>query len=394
MPPTNYTGLLRFSYRLYNSEGTDDATVTLAVGERPVAGDIVYDVLGNVGISVPEAAGLLANNSGDRILPVSLNHVNGAGGWLEIGSATGSVMYTPATGSRGTDEYFYTIQNGFGSSRGTLTFKIEGMFWFVDENATAAGNGRLSTPFASLAAFVAAGLDEEGDVIFLHESATPYTGGITLKDGQRLIGQDASQDLATLAGVTVPPYSHTLPEMNRGAGDEVVLGGPNGGVVLGSDNRLHGFRIDVTSGDGLYGDEYGTLVARDVSVESGGRALYLNDGTADVEFISTTSRGGLNGVHISKTDGTLALGSGSIQGATGYSLQLFVGSADITYAGSITNTNGYTLLSQVGRGAQWSSPVRSMRAARGYTFQRRAGTSCSPVRSTSRALESGFNWTD
>src|SRR5690606_32521330 len=112
--------------------------------------------------------------------------------------------------------------NGFGTSQAELTFTIDGMIWFVDSEA-AAGDGRLTSPFNTLASFVDNAADEEGDAIFLYERATEYTGGITLLDEQRLIGQDATEDLATVAGVTVPPHSRTLPAMNPGAGASPVL---------------------------------------------------------------------------------------------------------------------------------------------------------------------------
>src|SRR5690606_27676803 len=134
------------------------------------------------------------------------------------GVSTGALSYTPSAGYQGTDVYTYTVRNGFGSSQGTLTLAIGGMIWFVDENAVAAGNGRLPSPFRTLGEFVAAGGGSAGDAIFLYESAATYTGGLTLKNNQRLIGQDASSSLASVAGVTVPTHSVPLPAMNPGAG--------------------------------------------------------------------------------------------------------------------------------------------------------------------------------
>src|SRR5690606_38808541 len=102
-PPTNYTGLLRFQYRLTNGEGTSDALVTLAVGVRPSAADDAYDVLGNVALSVPGPSGLFANDAGDRLSFVGTAHVSGTQGTLSIGVASGAVNYTPVAGYGGTD---------------------------------------------------------------------------------------------------------------------------------------------------------------------------------------------------------------------------------------------------------------------------------------------------
>src|SRR5690606_18057022 len=96
-PPTDYTGLLRFEYRLANDEGTSDATVTLAVGVRPDAVDDAYDVLGNVRIASGVAAGLFANDAGDEITLTGSAEVGGpTGGSLGIAGSSGSMTYTPA----------------------------------------------------------------------------------------------------------------------------------------------------------------------------------------------------------------------------------------------------------------------------------------------------------
>ncbi|MBI2760815.1 MAG: hypothetical protein HYX51_05255 [Chloroflexi bacterium] len=95
------------------------------------------------------------------------------------------------------------------------------MIWFINNGAAACG--RLSHPFSTLAAFntvnVGGGNNpDDNQAIFIYESGTQYTGAVALRTGQRLIGQDATAALATIAGITLPPNSATLPSMNSGNG--------------------------------------------------------------------------------------------------------------------------------------------------------------------------------
>ena len=94
-----------------------------------------------------------------------------------------------------------------------------GMIWFVNENATTSGDGRLSSPFDTLSAFNAVNNGTgnnpaAGDNIFLYESSTNYTGPVTLLDNQRLIGQDARDSLATITGLSRPSGSAPFPTMS------------------------------------------------------------------------------------------------------------------------------------------------------------------------------------
>src|SRR5205085_6634101 len=105
--------------------------------------------------------------------------------------------------------------------KATVTLTVSGMIWFVNNTAGSNGDGRLSSPFNTLAAFQAVN-DGAGnhpaanDNIFLYESATAYVGPVTLLNGQKLIGQDATVSLATITGVNPPSGSASFPAMNSG----------------------------------------------------------------------------------------------------------------------------------------------------------------------------------
>lgn len=328
-PPTDYTGLFRFRYRIANPVGESEATVTLAVGVRPAPDSAAYELLGNVPIEVGAADGLLAGVPGDRLEMVDVE----AAGDADV-RPDGSFSYTPAPGLRA-DSMRFTVRNGFGEAEGVARMEARGMIWFVDANGAQGGDGRLGTPFATLEEVEAA--SESGDVVFIHESVVTLAGPFELKDGQRLIGEGASGSLHELAALDSLPHAAALPTLNPGA--EVVLGGA-GGIVLGSDNRIHGLAIENASGTAIFGRDYGELFVREVSVASDAGALWLEDGRADVVLGSTTARGGDAGVRIVRTGGELELGGGTISGVDEYSVHVQGGDATIDYGGSILGSSG------------------------------------------------------
>src|SRR5207248_9517351 len=118
------------------------------------------------------------------------------------------------------------------------------------------------------------------DSIFVYESASSYTGPVTLQNGQRLFGQDSNTNLQTLTGLTPQSYSDAFPSMNTGgntatitsAGTAINLNGASG------SNSLNGFRIG-NSTTGITGTSFGTLNVGDVTINSNAQALNMTTGT-------------------------------------------------------------------------------------------------------------------
>ena len=156
-PDTNFTGLFSFDYRLENGAAFDDATVTLAVGVRPVANDDDFDSIGNVGLDAPSGT-LGADNgngedAGDLITVTSFDASSTQGGSVTA-NADGSFTYDPPAGFTGTDTFTYTVGNGFGNSAAaTVTVTVSDMIWFIDNSAAGSNEGTLTNPFQSIAAF-------------------------------------------------------------------------------------------------------------------------------------------------------------------------------------------------------------------------------------------------
>ena len=78
------------------------------------------------------------------------------------------------------------------------------------------------------------------DNIFLYESAIDYAGPVTLLNGQRFIGQDATASLSTITGLTPPAGSDPLPATNSANGTIVNVTTGNA-ITVASGNTLTGF---------------------------------------------------------------------------------------------------------------------------------------------------------
>jgi hypothetical protein len=338
-PPTGFTGLYVFTYRIGNVRGTSDAQATIAVGVRPAANNDTYpaNLLGNVPINTATSTNfnVATNDAGDAKV-------------LELGTATngtavlnpnGTFTFTPNAGYTGAASFTYTVKNGFGTTAAaTVSMTVSGIAWFVDKGA-AAGDGRFGTPFNDLStAFAAATKPLANQPIFLYHDPTSYTGGVTLLAGQRLVGEGATgASFAAVMGVTWPADAGTQPSIG-GTRPTVVSG-----LALGSGNTLQGFNL---GGAGtLSGTTFGTLTVNEVAINTTGQALNLTTGTITGGLTGVTSSGGTNNIALSgvTVSGAFGLGGGALSGATGTALLVTNGTSATTtdslyYSGSIGNS--------------------------------------------------------
>src|SRR5215217_592052 len=134
------------------------------------------------------------------------------------GADMGKFTYNPPAGFEGTDTFTYTltdnpnVTSAASNRTATVSITVSGMIWFINNTAPscltlAAGCGRLTNPFSTLAAFNTlnngtGNNPAANDNIFVYESATSYTGPVTLLNGQKFIGQDATASLSSISGVT------------------------------------------------------------------------------------------------------------------------------------------------------------------------------------------------
>lgn len=337
-PPTGFTGVYTFQYRITNARGSSDAQVTIAVGVRPSAADDSYsgNVLGNVPINTATSTNfkVTGNDAGDAMVLAKVGETHGT---VTLAS-DGTFTFSPETGYTGPASFTYTVTNGFGTTApATVSLNVSGIAWFVNTAADAGNDGRYGSAFDDLGtAFAAAVKPQANQAIFLYSGS--YTGGVTLLGGQTLVGQGAAGTFSSAMGVTWP----------ADAGTEPTVGGTrptvSNGITLGSGNTLRGFNLGSSAGTALSGTSFGTLTVSDAAINNGtGQALSLNNGTLAGGFSSVQSTGGTNNVSLTSvaTSGTATLGTSgdALTGATGDGVVVSGGNGSFTVPGNITNAS-------------------------------------------------------
>ena len=229
---------------------TIDSNTTLVAGSlaaSPVAGNDTYPqtVVGHVSINSASIPYSVVTNDFLGLNPTATISAYDAtttqGGQVSMttsGLGIGQFTYDPPRGFEGTDTFTYTLNNTTGSNTATVSITVAGMVWFIDNNSTCSSScdGRLSHPYTTLADFntangLSGGLNpDNNDNIFIYESSTAYTDGVTLRQGQKLIGQDATVSLATITGLTPPSGSAPFPVMNTGGNAAAIQNAGGNGV--------------------------------------------------------------------------------------------------------------------------------------------------------------------
>ena len=302
-----------------------NTTDTGVVSISPIAFDDTYPqtVIGNVSINSANIPYSVVTNdfqgqNGGTPTITAFDATTTAGGQIVMttsGADIGKFTYNPPPGFEGTDTFTYTLTNTVGSSVGTVKIPVAGMVWFINNGAAActtlaAGCGRLSNPFSTLAAFQAlnngtGNNPAANDNIFVFESATGYGGGVTLLSGQKFIGQDATATLATITGLTPPSGSAAFPAMNSG---NATVTNITGTVTLNTNATVRGLQINSTTSTGM-NDPVAAITGVSVS-----------------EVSVTTTTG--TGVDFSGTAGTLTFTGLTTSGGAGANL---VGNAGGTF---------------------------------------------------------------
>jgi len=317
----------------------------------PVAVNDSYAATGNVRISVA-APGVLGNDFGG--LPgatITAPPSTSANGGNVTLNADGSFTYNPPAGFEGADTFSYTLTNSEGSNSATVTVNVSGMIWFIDNNAPActtlaAGCGRLTNPFSSLLAFAALNNGSgnnpaANDNIFVYESASDYAGPVTLLNGQKFIGQDATASLSSITGLTPPAGSDPLPATNSANGVIVNITTGNA-ITVASGNTLRGFTGGNSTTD-ITGSGFGTLTISDVTLNGTGRALDLTNGTLAATFGGISSNtSATTGVSLSSVAGSLTTPTTTVTDPTGIGVSVGSSSATLNFGNTTSSASGNT----------------------------------------------------
>jgi trimeric autotransporter adhesin len=309
-----------------NNAGTDatnvvftdvlDNNTTLVAGSvtaTPIAVNDAYTCIGNVGITVPASAGLLANDVSPMNLTRTVTAESGstANGFYTI-AADGSFTYTPNPGFTGSDNFTYTLNAGTVSATAMVILTVPNVIWFVNPSVSVPGTGTLASPFKALSNVTGTAT---GNIIFLYTGT--YTGNLTLLASQKLIGQGATASLASITGLSFANAPASLP----------ATGGTNptwnsAALTLNSGNDVQGINLNSTSGTTMTGGStnVGALKVRDVSLSNtNGQALSIGSGGAlDIIFKSISASNAGTGLSVSNSTGSFqVLGTGTTDGSGG-----------------------------------------------------------------------------
>ncbi|WP_068841732.1 beta strand repeat-containing protein [Flavobacterium chilense] len=313
---------LDFTLTLTNT-GIDDATgttfqdildsnLTLVPGSlkaTPIAANDTYNCIGNVGITLNAAQGILSNDASPDGTPLSaVVLANPTHGTVSL-SANGSFTYNPTAGYSGTDSFTYTLTSGSGKTgTGTVNIIISAPIFFVNSSVATNGNGTLASPFKTLDNATGTG----SNPIFIYTGTGSSGTTLTLSANQKLVGQGATASLISILNIVVPTYSNALPSTGGTNPTFSVLN-------INSNNDIEGITLSGTNAT-IAGSNVGTLKVRDASI-NGGSAVAVNissGGALDCIFKSISANGAPKGISVNNSTGSFQVtGTGTTAGSGG-----------------------------------------------------------------------------
>ena len=274
---------------------TNNTNVVVA----PVCVDDVYTTNQDTTLTVNAASGVLANDTLNGGTLVAFDATSTANGTVSV-NPDGSFVYTPANSFAGADSFTYTVRNAAGQRTCTVTITVVAVNgFFVDavngNDGTGSFNGGL--PFQTIQAAVAAA-PTNADIVVLPGS---YTGTVSLKDGQRLLGSGST---------LVSPQAVNRPQLT-------------GPVVLADGNTLDFLRVEGTNGQD--------------AIDGNGQ----NGGTVTNCEIADITNGG-DGIGLDDTRGTWSITSNSITNIQDFGIGIVMGTINSDTATYVVSSNTVT----------------------------------------------------
>ncbi|PXY44925.1 Ig-like domain-containing protein [Flavobacterium hydrophilum] len=313
---------LDFTLTLTNS-GTDDAlgttfqnildaNLTYVPGSlkvTPIAVNDNYNSIGNVGITVNAAAGVLANDISPDVTALTVAILANPTNGTAVLNPNGSFTYNSTSGYSGTDSFTYTLTNSNGkTSIATVNITVSAPIFFVNSSVATSGNGTLSSPFKTVQEVPVSATAS----IFVYTGTGSSGTALTLSNNQKLIGQGATASLTSILGISVPAYSNPLPSTGGTSPNFSVLN-------LKLNNDVEGITLTGTNAT-MAGTSVGTLKVRDVTI-TGGTAIPVNiaaGGVLDCIFKSISANGASKGISVANSTGSFQVtGIGTTAGSGG-----------------------------------------------------------------------------
>lgn len=200
----------------------------------PVAvNDTLYTTNQNTPLTVNAANGVLINDAPNGGTITAFDATSTQNGTVAL-LPDGGFTYTPPNGLAGADSFTYTLTNSAGSSTATVTITVQVVNgFFVDaqsgNDTTGAFNGGL--PYATIQAAVTAAAVNDTIVV----RSGNYTGAVTLKNGQRLLGSGSA--LVNAQGTVRPQLTGPVNLANGNTVDFIRIQGTNGDAIVGNTSN-------------------------------------------------------------------------------------------------------------------------------------------------------------
>ena len=411
VPTTNYVGPDSFTYKA-NDGSLDSNTVTASitvVNHAPSGGGDSFSGVGNTVLEValvataPDAnprvhlaGNLLTNDSdadGDTISTVGETVPSTNGGSATI-ATNGTFTFTPAA-NVASDTFTYHVTDGTDTTPVTVTITLTNKVWYAKNSVVGPGTGTSADPFKTLSAAAGASAVNEFIYVFAGDGTTgSQNAGITLKNGQSLIGADS----ALVVG------ANTLSTAGNGKPKITNATATSDAITLADGNTIKGLEASGATRDGISSvvthagftadnllvqtntavgidliSMTGTVTITNSTISSAAnQALTVNNGTAAVTVDNTNTINGGTGTAVTVTNRPAAAGAIAIGAAiTGGRIQLLTNlSGTISFTGTQTlstgTANAVTMTTNAGATINFSGTL-NVTTSTGIPFQATGG---------------------
>ena len=279
VPAANWSGVTGFQFTATDAGGltspaAGNATINVAaVNDAPVAIVESYNVTEDFELSVPIAAGVLANDTDIDSAPLSaVLDAGAANGSLTL-NADGSFTYTPSADFTGVDTFTYHAFDGsLSSAATTVSITVDP----ANDPPVATDDLYLATEDTPLVVSPAAGVltndtDVDGPAVSVSLVAGPANGVLALNGD----GSFTYTPNANFNGVDSFTYQATDGLLPSGVATVTInVGAVNDSPVAVADAAATNENVAVTTGDVLLNDSLGdqpaTIFAFDGSSAQGG----------------------------------------------------------------------------------------------------------------------------
>lgn len=309
---------------------TASKTVTVTpVNDPPVVTGESFQTISNTRLRVaatdpgPDANGpyvfasgnLLANDSDpDGPSPLTTSLGTATAGAVVVVNSNGTFSYTSPAGRTTDDSFTYNVSDGDVSVQGTVTISFLQRVWYVRNNSTAGGLGRSLDPFDTLAEAQTA--SAANDWVFVYNGDGTTTGqnaGITLKAGQRLVGEGVGLSIPVVlnggtspvnlvAAGTRPMLDNTAVGGSAAMATDVIPAQIVGLNLAGNTNA-----VDVTL-TGAFAGSGALEIANNTVRASGVEGIDVNAGGTGTLTLAIHDNGitaGGTGLEVTRTNGTV-----------------------------------------------------------------------------------------